>query len=337
MTNLKANVQFICTEKGLTANEKLQAIQNEVQQTFYSDEDFDEAKYGKWISIFDTWMWVEDAEERNNTSLDPLYLEEWIDVELLCRVRQLHQGIKVPSETELENYDKLDDCLTINHSGRDKRKFAVMNCPGFRTIYHSLPWWWMSCEVVKDNAPYKRKVIWNEEWNFEDIESDDKPDWLIELEDFQEEKEKEKKLEHKTKILWKAIKDTRKEYKKHYGAYDRRKSYAKSYAENDKRQWDKAYAEYKYYSRAMDKVKELDAKAEVKKLEAERDMILHLFVELQQICPDEYVESVTREDIKAKYKAQWYEVAKTYLKRLIRRAEVLNQQKKYKEEEEATA
>jgi predicted metal-dependent peptidase len=47
---------------------------------------------------------------------------------------------------------------------------------------------------------------------------------------------KAKKLEHKTKILWKAINDTRKEYKKHYSAYDRRKSYAKSYAENDKRQ-----------------------------------------------------------------------------------------------------
>ena len=54
----------------------------------------------------------------------------------------------------------------------------------------------------------------------------------------------------------------------------------------------------------MDKVKELDAKAEVKKLEAERDMILHLFVELQQICPDELVDSVLREDVKAKYKKE---------------------------------
>jgi hypothetical protein len=71
-----------------------------------------------------------------------------------------------------------------------------------------------------------------------------------------------------------------------------------------KKKADKSYAEYKYYSRAMDKVKELDAKAEVKKLEAERDMILHLFVELQQKCPDELVDSVLREDIKAKYKAE---------------------------------
>jgi len=338
MTNLKANVQFTCTEKGLTADEKLMAIQNECQQTLYTDEDYDEAVYGKWISIFDTWMGVEDAEERNNTSLDPLYLEEWIDVELLCRVRQLHQGIKVPSETELENYDKLDDCLSINHSGRDKRKFVVMNTPGFRTVYHSLPWGWLSFELVKDNAPYKRKVIWNEEWNFEDIESDDKPDWLIELEDFHEEKEKEKKLEHKTKILWKAIKDSKNEYKPLYDTVDRLKWYdiVKDRVSNLKKKADKSYAEYKYYSRAMDKVKELDAKIELKKLEAERDMILHLFVELQQKCPDELVDSVLREDIKAKYKKEWYERTRYYLVRLIRRAEVLQQEKAY-EEEEATA
>jgi hypothetical protein len=47
MTNLKANVQFTCTEKGLTADEKLMAIQNECQQTLYTDEDYDEAVYGK--------------------------------------------------------------------------------------------------------------------------------------------------------------------------------------------------------------------------------------------------------------------------------------------------
>jgi hypothetical protein len=45
MTNLKANVQFTCTEKGLTPDEKLMAIQNECQQTLYTDEDYDEAVY----------------------------------------------------------------------------------------------------------------------------------------------------------------------------------------------------------------------------------------------------------------------------------------------------
>lgn len=319
MTNLKANVQFTCTEPGLTADEKLMAIQNECQQTLYTDEDYDEAVYGKWISIFDTWMGVEDAEERNNTSLDPLYLEDWIDVELLCRVRQLHQGIKVPSETELENYDKLDDCLSINHSGRDKKKFVVM-------------------KVSRDWNGI-RKVIWNEEGNFEERDNpDDKPDWLLEMERNEEKINKAKKLEHKTKILWKAIKDSREKYKPFYEAVDNLTKYGivNDETKSLKSKWDKAYAEYKYYSRAMDKVKELDAKAETKKLEAERDMILHLFVELQQKCPDELVDSVLREDVKAKYKKDWYERTRYYLVRLIRRAEVLQQEKAY-EEEEATA
>jgi len=336
MTTLKSNVTFSCNDEGFSPEEKLTVLNNEAQCSQYTEEEYDEAVYGKWISIFDTWMWVEDAEERNNTSLDPLYLEEWIDVELLCRVRQLHQGIKVPSEIELENYDNLDDCLSINHSGRDKKKFVVMNCPGYRTIYHSLPGGWMSCEVVKDNAPYKRKVIWNEEWNFEDIDSDDKPDWLIELEDFQEEKEKEKKLEHKMKILWKAIKDTRKEYKKFYDAADNITKYGivNDETKSLKKKWDAAYKEYKYYSNAMDKIKQLDAKIELSKKQSEADELLHLFVTFQETCPAEYLESVTREDIKAKYKAQWFEVTRYYLVRLIRRAEVLQQQKKYEEEEE---
>lgn len=339
MTNLKANVQFTCTEKGLTPDEKLMAIQNECQQTLYTDEDYDEAVYGKWISIFDTWMGVEDAEERNNTSLDPLFLEEWIDVELLCQVRMLHQGIKVPSETELNNYDKLDDCLSINHSGRDKKKFFVMNNPGYRTEYHMLPGWWMISTFVKSSSPYTRKIIWNEEGNFEEIIDNDKPDWVLEMERNEEKIKKAKKLEHKTKILWKAIKDTRNEYKPLYDTVDKLKWYdiVKDRVSNIKKKADKSYAEYKYYSRAMDKVKELDAKAEHQHLEREADMLLHLFVTFQQKCPAEYVDSVLREDIKAKYKAEWFEKTRYYLVRLINRAEDLVQAKSYEEEEEATA
>ena len=55
------------------------------------------------------------------------------------------------------------------------------------------------------------------------------------------------------------------------------------------------------YSKAMDKVKELDAKKDHSKLEREANMLLHLFVEMQQKCPDKYVDSVTREDVKEKY------------------------------------
>jgi hypothetical protein len=62
-----------------------------------------------------------------------------------------------------------------------------------------------------------------------------------------------------------------------------------------------------------------------------------LFVTFQRDCPDDLVDSVLREDIKAKYKAEGYEVTRYYLKRLIRRVEVINQNRKYQEEEEATA
>ena len=324
MTTLKDNVTFISNDKSLSADEKLEAIQNECQQTLYTDEDYDEAVYGKWISIFDTWMGVEDAEERNNTSLDPLFLEEWIDVELLCQVRMLHQWIKTPSETELDNYDKLDDCLSINHSGRDKRKFAVMNTPGYETKYHMLPGWWMVASLVKSSSPYTRKVIWNEEWNFEEIIDNDKPDWVLEMEMNEEKIAKAKKLEHKTKILWKAIKDSRVKYKKCYALMERyQANWLLSYASKYKKQWDEAYKEYMKYSRAMDKVKELDVKIDNSKLKREAETLLHLFVEMQQKCPDKYVDSVTREDVKAKYAKDWYERTRYFLKRLVNRAEEL--------------
>lgn len=339
MTHLKAQVTFTCNDKNLKPEEQAMALENLQQQALYSDEEYDEATYWKWISIFDTGMWVEDAEERNNTSLDPLYLEEWIDVELLCRVRQLHKWIKVPTETELDNYDKLDDCLSINHSWRDKRKFVIMNTPGYETKYHMLPGGWMVASLVKSSSPYTRKVIRNEEGNFEEIIDNDKPDWVLEMERNEERINKVKKMEHKTKILWKAIKDSRNEYKPLYDAMDKLKSYP-TVKDKDNRinklrdKASKSYAEFKYYSRAMDKVKELDAKAEHQHLQREADMLLHLFVEFQQKCPDEYVDSVTREDIKNKYKNDWYERTRYYLKRLINRAEDLVQTKSYEEEEE---
>jgi hypothetical protein len=68
-----------------------------------------------------------------------LFLEDGIDVDLLFQVRMLHNREKDISQEELDNYDNLDDCLSINHSGRDKRKFFVFNTPGYRTEYHTLP------------------------------------------------------------------------------------------------------------------------------------------------------------------------------------------------------
>ena len=341
-SNLKAVVEFTCNSKDLKPEEKILAIQNECQQAEYTEEDYDNAVYGKWISIFDTGMWVEDAEERNNTSLDPLFLEDGIDVDLLFQVRMLHNREKDISQEELDNYDNLDDCLSINHSGRDKRKFFVFNTPGYRTEYHTLPWWGMVSTLVKSNSPYIRKVIWNDEWSFEEIIDNDKPDWVLEMERNEEKIKKAKKIEHKTKILWKAIRDSREEYKPLYDTIDKLSQFKwnekiQKRINNMKKKADKSYAEYKYYSRAMDKVKELDAKAEHQRLEKEAWELLHLFVTFQRDCPDDLVDSVLREDIKAKYKAEGYEVTRYYLKRLIRRVEVINQNRKYQEEEEATA
>ena len=317
MKHLTQNIEVAITSNDLTANEKINAVKNELQQTFYSDEEYDEAKYWKWISIFDTGMWVEDADERNNTSLDPLYLEEWIDVELLCRVRQLHNGIKEPDEVELANFDKLDDCLSINYSGRDKRKFAVMNTPGYETKYHMLPGGWMVASLVKSNSPYTRKVVWNEEWNFEEIIDNDKPDWLVELEEKDAKTKKFKKQEHQMKILRKQIRDLRKKYKHYYNKYGITKNM------DDKKKWDEYYKEYLHYSKVMDKIKELDAKIDYEIKQREANILLHYFVEFQQKAPADVIERVTRDDIKAKCKATWYHNTLNFLKKCVKRANEL--------------
>ena len=323
MTTLNANVQFTCTEKGLSAEEKLQAIQNEVQQSFYTEEEYDEAVYGKWISIFDTWMGVEDAEERNNTSLDPLFLEEWIDVELLCQVRMLHQGIKVPSEIELENYDKLNDCLSVNHSGRDKKKFAVMNTPGYETKYHMLPGGWMFASLVKSNSPYTRKVIWNEEWNFEEIIENDRPDWVLEAEAREEAKAKAYKETKARKMLWKQIRDDRKAYKKYYDGYDLLKWVDSNRASKLKKLWDRYYKDYKYYSKLQDELTAIDEKDILKEKTKQAENILHLFVTFQQEAPSSIVDKLLREDVKAYYKKYWYNSTISYLNKAIRKAKQL--------------
>lgn len=298
MKHLTQNIEVAITSNDLTANEKINAVRNELQQTFYSDDEYDEAKYWKWISIFDTGMWVEDADERNNTSLDPLYLEEWIDVELLCRVRQLHNGIKEPDEVELANFDKLDDCLSVSHSGRNKQKFAVMKV--------SRDWNWV------------RKVIWNEEWNFEErINEDDKPDWLVELEEKDAKTKKFKKQEHQMKILRKQIRDLRKKYKHYYNKYGITKNM------DDKKKWDEYYKEYLHYSKVMDKIKELDAKIDYEIKQREANILLHYFVEFQQKAPADVIECVTRDDIKAKCKATWYHNTLNFLKKCVKRANEL--------------
>lgn len=305
MTHLKAQVTFTCNDKNLKPEEQAMALENLQQQALYSDEEYDEATYWKWISIFDTWMGIEDAEERNNTSLDPLYLEEWIDVELLCRVRQLHQWIKVPNETELDNYDKLNDCMSINHSWRNKQKFVVMKV--------SRDWNWI------------RKVIWNEEWNFEERDNpDDKPDWVLEAEVREEAKAKAYKETKARKMLWKQIREDRKAYKKYYNGYDLLKWVDSNRASKLKKLWDRYYKDYKYYSKLQDELTAIDEKDILKEKTKQAENILHLFVTFQQEAPSSIVDKLLREDIKAYYKKYWYNSTISYLYKAIRKARLSN-------------
>ena len=303
MTTLKTNVTFSSNDKSLSTEEKLEAIQNECQCSLYTDEEYDEAVYGKWISIFDTGMWVEDAEERNNTNLDPLFLEEWIDVELLCQVRQLHQWIDVPGEDELDNFDSLDDCLSINHTWRNKQKFAVMKvCRDWNGI---------------------RKVIRNEEWNFEERIPDDKPDWVIEEEKREEAIEKSKKETKARKMLWRQLREDRNNYQKYYNAYDKIKNTNPKEAASLKRKWDKFYRDYKYYSKLQDQLTALDNRSNLLIRQREADNILHLFVQFQQEAPDKIVDKLLREKVKDYYKKYWYNSTISYLQKCINRAKQL--------------
>lgn len=298
------NVTFTCNDKALSPDEKLMAIQNECQQTFYTDEEYDEAVYWKWISIFDTGMWVEDADERNNTSLDPLFLEDWIDVELLFTVRQLHNWLKEVNDVELENFDRLDDVMSINHTNRNRQKFAVMKV--------SRDWNWI------------RKVIRNEEGNFEErTNEDDKPNWLIESEERTEAMDKANRETHAMKMLWKQIRDDRVKYKKLYNASDKLRNVNPSRAAKLKKLWDAQYKDYIKWSKVMDELNIVNDKIDKERKTKEAYSILHYFVQFQQCAPAHIIEKLTRDDVKWYYKKYWYTATIHYLQKCIKRAEQL--------------
>lgn len=327
MKHLTQNIEVIIANPDLTSENKLEAIGNELveQQTIYPDEEYDneelrgtELDPEDFTYEWEEWsFWIETLEDRCDTNIDPIYLEEWLDAWLLSLVRDMHKKANEVTENMLDNFDKLDDCLSINHSGRDKRKFAVMNTPGYETKYHMLPGGWMVASLVKSNSPYTRKVIWNEEGNFEEIVDNDKPDWLIELEQQEAKTKKFKKQEHQMKMLRKEIKDLRRKYKHYYSKYWITKNI------DDKKKWDMYYKEYLYYSKAMDNIKKLDEKASVEIKQREANILLHYFVEFQQACPSDVVDSVTREDIKWRYRTTWYYPTLNFLKRCVKRAKEL--------------
>lgn len=295
------NIEFLCADKDLTPNEKLEAIQNELLEDSYYSEDGNIYWEGNLcnLDIEDWW------EEQYNTNLPSEYLEEGIDAGLREFVRLVHANAQCDvTQQQIDNFDRLDDVMTINNSNRDRRKFSVMKV--------SQDWNWI------------RKVIWNEEGNFEERENpDDKPDWLMESEAKEEAKAKAYKETKARKMLWKQIRDDRKAYKKYYDGYDLLKWVDSNRASKLKKLGDKYYRDYKKYSKLQDELTAIDEKDILKEKTKQAENILHLFVTFQQEAPSSIVDKLLREDVKAYYKKYWYNSTISYLNKAIRKAKQL--------------
>ena len=169
-----------------------------------------------------------------------------------------------------------------------------------------------------------RKVIRNEEGNFEERENpDDVPDWLNELETKQEEISKQQKETKARKMLWKQLREDRVAYKKYYDGYDKLKSINPTEAKRLKAKWDRYYKDYKYYSKLQDRLTELDKQDEVKRKKREANVILKLFCTFQEEAPAHLLEKLLREDVVAYYKSYWYNATINYLQKCIKRAKEL--------------
>lgn len=310
MQHLAQHIEFIANSDQLSDKEKVMAISNEVreQYTVYPEEEYEDASlYGTELDPEDftyeweEWtFWIETLEDRCDTNLDPIYLEEWLDAWLLALVRAIHNKEQV-RQMDIDTYDKLDDVMSINTSGRDRRKFAVMK--------------------VSQDWNGIRKVIRNEEGNFEERENpNDQPDWMIDLLDNQERKANELKEIKARKMLWKQLREDRVAYKKYYDGYDKLKSINPTEAKSLKAKWDRYYKDYKYYSKLQDKLTELDKQDEVNRKKREANDILKLFVSFQQAAPAYLIEKLPRSDVVAYYKSYWYNSTINYLNKCIKRA-----------------
>lgn len=313
MQHLAQHIEFIANSDQLSDKEKVMAISNEVreQYTVYPEEEYEDASlYGTELDPEDftyeweEWtFWIETLEDRCDTNLDPIYLEEWLDAWLLALVRAIHnkeQARQIDIDTALDT----SDAMSINTSGRDRRKFAVMK--------------------VSQDWNGIRKVIRNEEGNFEERENpNDQPDWMVDLLDNQERKANELKETKARKMLWKQLREDRVAYKKYYDGYDKLKGINLNEAKSLKAKWDRYYKDYKYYSKLQDKLTELDKQDEVNRKKREANAILHLFVSFQQEAPAYLIEKLPREDVVAYYKSYWYNSTINYLNKCIKRAKDL--------------
>ena len=283
------NLNAIIAEQNLTDSEKVKAVDNELHEFLY----------GKTIEIgADSWMYVintKQIDEDNATSIDSLYLEEWLDVDALYWVREHHKMEQIP-EKVIDKYDDMSDCMTYSWVERDKKKFFVMK--------NWKDWNWI------------RTVIWNEEWNFEErTNPDDNPDWL------NESIEREERMKLKTnwtkvkKYLWKYIKEYRIKYKTCYNAMDKIKDFNPARAMALKISWDKYYKQYLKFSKYMDRVKEIDEKVSKNYNRAEAENILSMYCDFQQVAPSYALDKLTWEKVKEMYKKYGYGFTKGMLEK----------------------
>lgn len=312
MQHLAQHIELIANSTQPSDKEKVMAISNclREQYTVYPEEEYEDASlYGTELDPEDftyeweEWtFWIETLEDRCDTNLDPIYLEEWLDAWLLAWVRAAHEQEQV-RQADIDTYDKLDDVMSINTSGRNRQKFAVMK--------------------VSRDGNWIRKVIRNEEWNFEERIEDDKPDWVREAEDREEAKAKAYKETKARKMLWKQLREDRINYKKFYDAYDKVKCINPTEATKLKKRWDTYYKSYKYYSKLQDELTAIDAKEATARKQKEANNILSLFVNFQQSAPAYLIEKLLREDVVAYYKSYWYNATINYLNKCIKRAKDL--------------
>lgn len=282
------NITATIAEPKLSIVEKAKAIDNE----------YHEFLYGKTIEIgADSWFEVintKQIDEDNATSIDSLYLEEWLDVDALYWVREHHKMEQIPDKV-VDKYDDMSDCMTYSWVERDRKKFFVMKE-------------WKDWNGI-------RKTIWNEEGNFEErTNPDDNPDWLNESIERDEKIKLAKNWTKLKKYLFKYIKEYRIKYKTCYNAMEKMQKINPARALALKIAGNKYYKQYMKYSRYMDEVKAIDEKAERNKKVQEANDILSMFVDFQQVAPHAECEKLTWDKAKELYKKYWFNFISKYLK-----------------------
>lgn len=326
MKHLETNVTFISNDKALSSEEKLKAIQNECQQSLYSEEEYDNARYWKTISK-ETFMNVFEPEENEYTNIPTEYMEAWIDWGLREFVRLVHANAQCDvTQEELDNFDKLDDVASFEVVSKNNKHFAKLweTCEWDKLIVTEM----YAGKILPNNKIRKEATcpfsylsnFFEVPVNTETCTNDD----VINAVEVWEKIKKIKKQERQMKMIWKQIREDRIRYKKFYDLSDKYKTINPERSAELKKKWDAYYKDYLKFSKAMDEIKALDDKAIKQKKQDEVDYIRSLFVAFQQAAPSYIIEKLPKEDIQNYYKSFWYNATVKYLRRAIKRAEELS-------------